>query len=58
MTATLTHSTPAFGGAAKPASLTWFARLILALANWSEFVSDIREEERKAHARYPHLIEW
>lgn len=57
MAVTLTHPTAAFAGARKPA-LTWFRKLILALASVTTLVAEVREEERKAHARFPHFVEW
>jgi hypothetical protein len=57
MAATLAHPTVTLS-AARPASRAWFSRLLLALGNFASLVAEVREEERKAHARYPHLIEW
>ena len=59
MAVTLKHPTTAstFGGA-RPASTSWFAKLIAVLASYATFLAEVREEERKGHARYPHLMEW
>ena len=58
MTATLTHAPATFGGAGKPASSSWLAKLLSALTSVAGLFAEVREEERKAHARYPHFIEW
>ena len=58
MTATLTHSTATFGGARKPVTTSWLAKLLLALGSFGALLAEVREEERKAHERYPFLIEW
>ena len=62
MTATLTHAPATFGGARKPesskSSSSWLAKLLAALTSLSGLFAEVREEERKAHARYPHFIEW
>jgi hypothetical protein len=56
MAVTLTHPT-AFAGARKPA-VSWFRKLILSLASFTSLIAEVREEERKAHARFPHFVEW
>ena len=63
MSVSLTHSASSLAASglarARPsaASSSWLAKLVVVLASVPEIFAEAREEERKAHARYP-FIAW
>jgi len=62
MSVSLTHSASSLArarpsSASSSASSSWLAKLVVVLASVPEIFAEAREEERKAHARYP-FIAW
>ena len=67
MSVSLTHSASSLAAsglararpsaASSSASSSWLAKLVVVLASVPEIFAEAREEERKAHARYP-FIAW